>query len=328
MSAAVTILPPQEHGYGHGGHSPFFDRHAFAGRRAKAVSAETKLSFGDFNSMHVQRREKQQIRRLETPAWAMTDSSLRRVVLISLERRFYIQDSGGYTDAERLQRINEESRQRIPRLQAILDNHLIRYHTLARNGAHSECLRRLKIEINNRDTEIVMLKKGISALVTAAMFYYFRLGWNSKQIAEELGVKAPMVRIWTYRMRHIADGQKMPHCRLKIKRSWSTFELGKLRFLLANGMTVDQCAEELGIKAVTVMAMCAGHFPKFATRRTQKTRRWTPDRIRVLQKHLCGGLSVSDCARVLHATPNVISYVRRRYLPKLELPEKRKFRRC
>jgi hypothetical protein len=97
----VTWLPPATYGYAHGGSRPQFDRCAFDNRRAKAVSAETQISFSDFEAMHVSRRAIQQVRRLETPSWAMEDTKLGAAVLAYLENRFGIRDAHG-SNFERL----------------------------------------------------------------------------------------------------------------------------------------------------------------------------------------------------------------------------------
>ena len=325
MACAVTILPPATFGYSRGGSAPTFDRCQFAGRRAKAVSAETKLSFSDFGKMHLARREKQQIRRLDTPDWAMKDSTLRKAVLAYLDRRFYLRNTGGMTDAERLWQVDREARRRLPRLKRILDGHLLRYHAVAKNGASAETLRRLAIECQAADASIVMIEKGISALVIAAVFYYFRLGWTSVQIANALGVKPPMVRVWLYRIRHIADGQPMLHCRSRVKRSWSEWEIGRLRFMCELGLTHEQCAAALRIGISTVLLMCKAYFPQFSHSCCRRNRKWNARRVEALRSYLRGGLSLPDIARKMRCSYGSASFARRKYLPDLRMPERQRF---
>src|SRR5580692_7828231 len=96
----VTWCPPGTYGYGRGSFDPpAFDRHQFAGRRAKAISASlngdggfdtTGISFGDFTSMHVSRRAVQKARRLSTPSWALDDKKLGMAVLRYCENRLLI----------------------------------------------------------------------------------------------------------------------------------------------------------------------------------------------------------------------------------------------
>src|ERR1700687_1892845 len=107
MQPKITLCPPSEAGYGHGGHAPSFDKHAFAMRRVHAVSKESELSFNDFSRMHVQRREKERNRRLPTPEWAMSDAGIREVVLKRLEHRFYLGEPCAGTDQERMAAIND-----------------------------------------------------------------------------------------------------------------------------------------------------------------------------------------------------------------------------
>jgi hypothetical protein len=186
---------------------PAFDEYAFEGNRPKAVSPATRLSFQDFDGMHIQKRRKQQVRRLPTPDWAKNDVSMRALVLEALEARLYLRDSRG-TDLERMARVDQEARNRLPAKRAQLEGMLRRYNEAGAAGASAERLRKIAIEVQNVDSEIMMIERGLTALMLAVVYYYYRLGWNSVSVAEELGVKPPMVRIWLYRLNSLADGRR------------------------------------------------------------------------------------------------------------------------
>jgi hypothetical protein len=202
----VTWCPPSSSwGYSHGGSKPSFDRCQFAGRRAKAVSAESHISFSDFGSMHVTKRQIQQVRRLETPSWAMEDAKLGEAVLAYLENRFRIRDGHG-SNFERLARIDEKARQGLPWMRRTLKRLLIRYHDWCKWRRKSqERIDKLEVQITHMHSEILLLERGVAAKVTCAVWLYFRCGWNSVEIAHELNVKAPSVRQWLARVREVTE---------------------------------------------------------------------------------------------------------------------------
>src|SRR6202044_2953597 len=104
----------------------------------------------------VTHRAVQQERRLPTPAWALNDKELRAVVLKWLERRYFLRGGCDLTDAQRLARIDQEARNRAPAMKATLKQLMDRYHKGARNGGCSKRLAKLAIQIQNRDTQIVI----------------------------------------------------------------------------------------------------------------------------------------------------------------------------
>lgn len=207
-----TTLPPVKHEYGHGGNAPHFDLHQFAGRRAMAVSATSKgrddwdstgLSFGDFSGMHVYSRKKMPQRRVPVPAWATDRKQTTELILKACENRFYIDDHSG-TTAERLARIAKKSGAYLPTMRQTLVDLESKYHIRQVEGATN--LEAIEVEIQNIDTQIVLAKRGIPAVMNAVVYCYYRLGWNSSTIAEEFGIKPPMVRIWLYRLNHLSKG--------------------------------------------------------------------------------------------------------------------------
>jgi hypothetical protein len=254
-SCAVTLCKPSTFSYGHGGHAFQYDPYQFAGRRSKAVSSSTGISFSDFSSMQVERRAVQQVRRLSAPSWAMQDVSLRAALLAYLEKRFFIRRSEHLTDAERLARIEAEAQRTIPRLQAKLRKLLKRYSLKSRHGRlGKQRLERLATQIQNLDTSILLYRRGIVAVVASAIFLYFRLGYDSVEIADDLGLKSPAVRQLFSRVRHVAEAPKKT--RRRTANSFTAFELGKLRFLLANDLTVEQLAAEFSVAPKTVLSIC------------------------------------------------------------------------
>ncbi len=248
-TASVTLCPPSKHDFGHGGSAPCFDRHQFAGRPSRAVAATLRhdgtydtpgIAFADLSSMHVQRTVKQQIRRLPTPEWAKTNEGMRNIVLRALESRYYIRDVSG-TDGERIKRIDSVARAGVPRLRVKLERLLRRYHELATNGASEEKKCGVAIEVGNLDTQIMMAERGVTALVCSALYLYFRLGWDSVSVAEQLGLKSPQIRIWFYRIHRLANGERRQRtqrsnitpssCQRERRRKWTPERVDQLRRL-------------------------------------------------------------------------------------------------
>jgi hypothetical protein len=87
---------------------------------------------------------------------------------------------------------------------ARLEAELEEYRELSRNPkASSKMLARLETQIMNTDTEIALAAR-CDAVAASVVYLYFRLGWNSVSVAEELGLKAPHVRQMVQRIRRSA----------------------------------------------------------------------------------------------------------------------------
>jgi hypothetical protein len=232
---------------------PKFDKHAFAGRRTKAVSAtktktgwdSTGISFADFGSMHVHRREKVQERRLPTPNWAIRDDLLRRLIVVYLEERFYVKPNEVLTLVERLKIAKAAAEHYCPMKRQLLEEWLEDYHSLCVHGrkdltddeaialfvslrsvkgqlpldadvARTYLARKkihdLEIQIQNIDTDIVLTERGHAEVIAAIVYLYYRLGWDSVAVAEQLQLKSPHVRqvlarlhhTWSHSLSHLA----------------------------------------------------------------------------------------------------------------------------
>jgi hypothetical protein len=343
----VTICPPSsKFGWGR----PQYDRHQFAGRRAKAVSAtknhdgtfdSTGLSFSDYQgSMHVMRREKQQIRRLATPEWAMSDEQTAEMILKYLEYRNYVRDTSG-CPAERLARVDEEAKKRIPAMRVKLSDLLARHQRAKDDGVSAEGIRRIEIQIQNTDSQIVIAERGEAALVAAAVYYYHRFGWDSTTVAEELGLKAPQVRIWLYRLGRIADGRRANENKWAAKKqamrdkgcsSWAPADVRRLFILKASGATLRQCAKALDRTGSTITRMWQHSFgdlkvglltPGRASKRSYvprpKLKKWTEEKIRLLFIMRTTGKTVTDCATAFRCKADTIRQVWRKCFGHLNL---------
>jgi hypothetical protein len=193
--------------------------------------------------MHVARREKVQERRLPTPKWAIRDEWLRELLVTYLEERFYIHDTNCFDLSERLKIARAAAVAYEPRKRELLSAWLQDYHTIstkgradlndedaiqtfaslkeiggqlpmdadvARSYLSAKKLHDLEIQIQNIDTDIVLTERGHAEVIVAIVYLYYRLGWDSVTVAEQLGLKSPHVRqvlarlhaTWTHTLSH------------------------------------------------------------------------------------------------------------------------------
>jgi hypothetical protein len=203
-----------------------FDEYQFAGRKSHSVSIKSALAWADVNRMHVDRRAITGGRWTVAPAWSQNDVQMREVILRFLEARLYIYKHEG-TNEDRLKVIQERAVAQIPGLETCLKALLARYNKEARRGEPQSVLDKTAVQIQNLDAQICMLRRGIAAVVTSFAYMHFRLLHQSTQIAETLGVKPQMIRIWAHRMqllaREVLDGVHRPrdqHHRQRDRRGY------------------------------------------------------------------------------------------------------------
>jgi hypothetical protein len=209
---------------------PSFDKHAWEGKRSHAVSSTTGIAFSDFMRMHVSRRETVQDRRLPTPPWSIRDEWLQQLLVIYLEKRFYVQPVD-YTATlrQRMETARLAAEHRAPAKMEDLNNWIDDHHKItmygytpekysddeaialfislkhiggqlpisadyARDYLANKRLHDLAIQIQNIDTDLVLTKKGHAGIVAAIIYLFYRMGYDSVEVAELLGLKPPHVR--------------------------------------------------------------------------------------------------------------------------------------
>lgn len=176
-----------------------FDSHAFAGKRAQAVSTSTGIAYDDYRGMHRYRHKPSGERRLPTPDWALDDTLLRPLIVAYVEDRAAVGIGPG-TLSERLARANEALRQRRPKLNADLDR-LSREYVYTVDPSRK---RDLEIDIEGLDT-CIRVNDRWAAVLAAIVYLYYRVRLDSVAVGEELGLKPPHVRQVLYRLHQVAD---------------------------------------------------------------------------------------------------------------------------
>lgn len=164
--------------------------------------------------MHVHRRSQTGAQR--DPEWTHNDDTFRQVVLACLEDRVYIAPQPDKTYDERLAAVRKRAQVYadgyLPKLKALLQAH--RKASAARRDA-------LAIQIQNLDTQIVTAARLVEN-VCAVAYLSYRLGYKSPEIAAQLGLKPPNVRIIRYRLnrtwQRLVKGKRPPRRAPKIVR--------------------------------------------------------------------------------------------------------------
>ena len=252
---------------------PKLDNYQFD-RRPNVVSADTEISFQDFKTMHVERRKVQQDRRLETPQWALNDEMVRAIILHFGEDRCYIRNHNG-TDEERMARVRAAAEGQLATKKARLEEMMKQYAAYTSeeraDKEHQKILRKFAAQIQVLDTDILMLQGArFMAVATAIVYRYYRQGHDSVSIAEEFGVKSPMVRMWLYRMNTVACKLGFPCSVARLRnnsqrttarvragrystiRLWDKKKVMALFALRTGGASVSLCARVLGVQVYAV----------------------------------------------------------------------------
>jgi hypothetical protein len=239
-----TVLPAATEGYHEG-----FDLHAFAGRDKRAVSVKSKITFQDYDRMH-QRKSKGTFQRFPPPEWAMNDEILRELITTYMERRSYcyMKDTR-LSLTDRLQRAQDFDKNRTKNVVRLLDDFLERKQVSP-------------VQIQNADTQIVLGRRGMAAILASAVYLRYRCGWTSTDIANEIGIKPPHCRILFYRLNKIYKELKAgkPY-RIKCGHRPPMSEaevLSLFELRVVFGLSWRVCGEVLGFDPMT----CRSRFLK------------------------------------------------------------------
>ena len=305
MQTALAVSP------GWGG-APSFDRFAFEGKRAHAVTKDTGISFSDFERMRIDKRAQKTTRRLPDPDFASDLSKLRRLVVAICETGLYIAshyrpfDESKSLD-ERIAEINRVAAARLPAHREALDALLVRHDEARHAGATKDHLRRLEIQIQNLDTRILLLPR-IVAVMTTVLYRYYFLRWNSVQTCFDLpGMKPLGVRQMCRRARLVWD-------RLNRTRQLLALPSGEFVEMVAPSL---QQRKVLGITRSTRRARPAPPLPSPAQR--PRRDRWSSERIAKLAALCQDGNTWREIASQMGVVPHA-TVRRQAMLRKIDLP--------
>lgn len=306
-----------------------FDNFAFEGKRSRAISKDTRLSFADFGFMHTARISPKQARRLPDPDFASDLSKLKRLVVAVCEAQRYIANQSNRpfdetrTANERIEAINRSAVARLPAYREALDNVIDRHHIGQHNGTPKAELRKLEIQIQNLDSRILILPR-LVAVVTTVLYRFYFLGWDSVQTCNGLpGVKPVAVRQLCRRSRIVWDrlngvrqmyalpsGELVELVAPSLKQRkelgltqskppgvrhgcWPSERLEKLAGLCQSGRTWREIAKQMGVSHATVLRRAKLH--KIDVTGSG----WTPERLAELRRLSDAGFSWDEIGKRL-----------------------------
>ncbi len=196
------------------------------------------VSFDDYSRMQTTTRKIAGERRLPTPAWAMSNAMLRRVLVRFMEERAFskkerlaVRKKAGLK--ERLDNAKKRIMSKRPNAMIVLDKLCEEYVEIKSKGlkpgitdkewneskqqpfmgfAEGEAryqdekkrLKQLESEIEGIDTYLRISENGGADIVAAVIYLYYRTGYDSVGVGEELGIKPPHVRQTIYRLHQTA----------------------------------------------------------------------------------------------------------------------------
>lgn len=208
MAAVPIQVLPSSDSYSSSQH---FDPFQFANKRIHR-SSNDELAVADFDRLHVERRKRTHSKRIQSPEWVNNEELLRQVLVQFLERRAYLKATpppGTYQ--ERIDRAEQAMAARVPAMQERMRGWIVEYKNLLDSGQPDQKrLHDLEKEIQNADRQICVIRKGMASTLLSVVYLYYRTGWDSVTVAEELGLTSTGVHQIIFQMRRLAAGAKRP----------------------------------------------------------------------------------------------------------------------
>ena len=132
-------------------------------------------------------------RRLAAPAWAYNDDQTCAVLARSMEERANtwrrVQEG---TNTERLARAQQRLEQLRPQLTARVDK-LCGLFVAAKNDGMDGAARSYGIQVEALDTQLRTLPD-MPKILAGVVYFYWRVGFNSVETGQQLGIRPPHVR--------------------------------------------------------------------------------------------------------------------------------------
>src|SRR5260370_889810 len=205
------------------------------------------LSFSDYQNMHSYQRKQSGERRLPTPAWALNDGLLRKVLVRYIETRAGFHSTQPGTEQERLARAQQRILKTKPERIATLGKLCKELVALKQSGAEPARLRKLQVEISNLDT-VIRFDGCIAATVVGVVNLYYRVGLDSVGVATELNLKPPHIRQLIWRLARVWERMETGWVRPKSSgcRRRTQIDVALAAQLRAEGKTENGTAAALG----------------------------------------------------------------------------------
>lgn len=199
----------------------------------------TGFDWGDYKRCSTQTKKKLASgRKLLPPEWVFRTETLRAVIVRQMEMRAgFVRPQPG-TEVERLQRAQDCIARRIPPNEEDLNRMCKRLVALkAEPRCDGAVVRKLSIAIEGLDSFLLAARKPDRGAGTLALIatLYFSDGFDSVEVASEVGMKPPAVRAQIWRMR-----QTWERMQKEAPAGWHP----RIRINLLKGMPVPAPIEE------------------------------------------------------------------------------------
>jgi len=163
---------------------------------AEFIGGEIKssnIAFEDYARMSTHTCKLAANRRYGVPAWALSLADLAAVIAHSMERRTGLRKFlTTLSTNERLEAAQKIINAQRPALTARLDK-LCKEYVGAKDSGDHERADALQIQIENIDTQLVMLDR-VAAILAGVVYFYWRCGFDSVKTGQELHIKPTHVR--------------------------------------------------------------------------------------------------------------------------------------
>lgn len=165
------------------------------------------IDFSDYSRMATHERKLAPGRRFATPAWAVNNDVLQEIIVRYVEARAF---GGPQHSASQHALASGSVQERLRHAQARLDtrrpfliqtlNSLCKQLVFVKQHVPLDevRVRQLHLEIENHDTQL-RVNGCIAAKVASVIHFYYRMGMSSPNVAAELNLKPPHVRLILWR---------------------------------------------------------------------------------------------------------------------------------
>jgi hypothetical protein len=180
-------------------------------RKTKGGFRSTGIGWEDLQHMSVRNsRCDNRPKQAAMPEWARHDKLIGELAVSFLENRIRLQPIAGATLKERRDRAMKELAALRPHYNVTLTNCCQRYVELKNTNPRDKRLRKLEIQIENLDTQLLILDKSIGIIVSI-IYMYWRANMDSVGVALALGIKPPHVRTILCRLQSLWEKLQDPN---------------------------------------------------------------------------------------------------------------------
>jgi hypothetical protein len=197
MSAAVavTVCPPSSQNIHFDLYQHLRVSNPVAARYGGQGWTSNGISFDDYARIQTQTMTAAPMRRFATPAWAVNDMMLRKVLTEYLVQRAHAHKSlpKGADDIDKIRWAERLLAAKLPSLEQQVTALCDEYVELRRNGADPVRLKKLESLIGNIDSSIIF-NRAPARTALATVYFYYRVGMSSTHVGQQVGLNPPAVR--------------------------------------------------------------------------------------------------------------------------------------